>query len=487
MKTACLLKNVDYIGNIAHVADIQVDFVTDDSRKVRPGCIFVAVKGSSFDGNTFIKKAFEIGAILAITEENTTIKGVIQVENARKAYAIICANLFDNPAKKLKSVGITGTNGKTTSAFLIKDTLEALGQKTGLIGTVQNMIGSQIIPAQYTTPPAYELNALLSAMVKSGCKYVVMEASSQALAQYRLYGLKFKVGVFTNLTRDHLDYHGTMENYFKAKCLLMDNSKTIVTNIDDEYGEKIRDIYKDKNPVTFSTSRNEASFTAKNIVFEAGGVKFVFVGKGSIERVEVPMPGQYTVHNAMGALIAVSSLGFDGHKAAEAMSKIKGVKGRCEVLVKKPYTVIRDFAHTGDGLENLLSGLHPFKKNRLIVLFGCAGQRDSKKRYEMAYRVAKYADKVIITSDNPRKEPIESTMKECTEVFDKLGTDYIAEHDRRKAVIKAMDMLQPEDMLLLCGKGHEDYQVLADRTLYLDEKEIVDKYIDSTKSGRKNG
>ena len=249
MNIQSILKDVKYQGN---VKDFDTDFVTDDSRKVRAGCVFVAGKGNSFDGHTFAAKAIELGAKLVVCERDMGLEDQNIVENSRQAYSLMCANLFDNPSRKMKMIGITGTNGKTTSAFLIKDLLEQQGKKVGLMGTVQNMIADQVIPAKFTTPPAYELNALLNQMWRAGCQYVVMEVSSQALAQNRLYGIKYDVAVFTNLTQDHLDYHKTMENYFAAKCLLFENSENIILNTDDEYGAKAADMYSHKNVTTFS-------------------------------------------------------------------------------------------------------------------------------------------------------------------------------------------------------------------------------------------
>ncbi len=478
MKISELLYNLKYTGTLSEeLLNTDADFVTDDSRKVRKGCVFVATKGASFDGNSFITKALDLGAVLIVSERDNEYDCRIKVMNSRKAYALLCANLFGRPAEKLTLIGVTGTNGKTTSTFLIKDVLEKMGKKVGLIGTVQNMIAGQIVPAKFTTPQAYELNALFSQMVKAGCEYVVMEASSQALAQERLYGIRFGIALFTNLTQDHLDYHKTMENYFAAKCKLFENADTIIVNADDEHGRRIPEMFSDKQVITFSDKKDTADLTAKNLQFSRNGVRFVIVGKGSIERIDLPMPGDYSIHNGMGAYAVATALGFSSDEVARALSEITGVKGRCEILVKEPFTVINDFAHTGDGLENLLSSLKPFAEERFIVLFGCAGQRDSRKRYEMARAVEKYADKVILTSDNPRKESIESTMKECVEVFEEAGIDYTVIPDRRKAVNMALGMLKSKDMLLLCGKGHEDYQANRGRTLYLDEREIVSRYI----------
>ena len=478
MNIQSILKDVTYTGT---VKDFETDFVTDDSRKVRPGCVFVCSKGASFDGHTFAAKALEIGAKLVVCERDMGLEDQIIVENSRQAYSLLCANLFGNPSRKMKMIGITGTNGKTTSAFLIKDLLEQQGKKVGLMGTVQNMIDQQIIPAKFTTPQPYELNALLSQMYKSGCEYVVMEVSSQALVQNRLYGIKFDVAVFTNLTQDHLDYHKTMDNYFDAKCLLFENSDYIIVNADDSWSEKIIRRYKKDHLITFSAKSDMADFTAKNITFTQNSVKFILLTNGNLNRVDFPMPGEYSVHNAMGAALVCIALGFDRADIAKALGNVKGVKGRCEILVREPFTVICDYAHTADGLENILSSLRPFIKDRMVVLFGCAGERDRAKRLPMAEAVAKYADYVIITSDNPRKEDPQSIIDSVKWYFDEKNIPYIAEVDRRKAINIALNMLQYKDTLVLCGKGHEDYQVLNGITVYLDEHKIVKKFMDSYK------
>ena len=478
MNIQSLLKDVKYTGT---VKDFDTDFVTDDSRKVRPGCVFVCSRGASFDGHTFARKALEIGAQLVVCERDMGLEDQIIVENSRQTYSLLCANLFGNPARKMKMIGITGTNGKTTSAFLIKDLLEQQGKKVGLMGTVQNMIDQQIIPAKFTTPQAYELNALLSQMYKSGCEYVVMEVSSQALAQNRLYGIHYDVAVFTNLTQDHLDYHKTMENYFDAKCILFENADRIVVNGDDGWAGKILERYPAEKIITFSAKSDMADYTAKNICYTANSVKFLMVGKGSINRVDFPMPGEYSVHNAMGAALACVALGFSEESVSKALCNVKGVKGRCEILVREPFTVICDYAHTGDGLKNILSSLRPFIKDRMIVLFGCAGERDWAKRLPMAEAVAKYADYVILTSDNPRKEDPQAIIDSIRWYFDEKDIPCIAEVDRRKAINIALNMLQYKDTLILCGKGHEDYQVLNGITVYLDEHEIVKKFMDKYK------
>ncbi|MBQ6928769.1 MAG: UDP-N-acetylmuramoyl-L-alanyl-D-glutamate--2,6-diaminopimelate ligase [Oscillospiraceae bacterium] len=476
MNVLSLLNGIEYSGI---VNDAEISFVTDDSRKVEKGCAFVCCKGGSFDGHTFAEKAAEIGAQLIVCERDMGVPNQIIVADSKKAYALLCANFFGNPSRKMKMIGITGTNGKTTSTYLIKDILQQQGKKVGLIGTIQNMIGDQDIPAKYTTPQAWELNVLLSQMYKSGCEYVVMEVSSMALVQQRLYGIEFDVAVFTNLTQDHLDYHKTMEEYFKAKCILFENSKNIIINADDEYGRRIAQQYKDsdKNVVTFSLKDDSADCTAKNIQLSGTGSKFIMVSCGSINRVEFSMPGEYSVQNAIGSALACQCVGFDIADICANMKNIKGVKGRCEVLVKEPFTVICDYAHTPDGLENVLSGLKPFAQNRFIVLYGCAGERDPKKRRYMSEAVAKYADFAVLTSDNPRGENPQSIIDDAVGGLIENKIPYIAEVDRRKAIKMALDMLQYNDILILCGKGHEDYQVIDKITLYLDEHRIVEEYM----------
>ncbi|MBR5252224.1 MAG: UDP-N-acetylmuramoyl-L-alanyl-D-glutamate--2,6-diaminopimelate ligase [Oscillospiraceae bacterium] len=475
MNALTLLKGIEYTGNIR---DCEVSFVTDDSRKVAQGCAFVCCKGASFDGHTFAQKAQEIGAKLIVTEHDMGVENQVIVKDSKKAYALLCANFFDNPSRKMKMIGITGTNGKTTSTYLIKDILQQQGKRVGLIGTIQNMIDTQDIPAKYTTPQAWELNVLLNQMYKSGCEYVVMEVSSMALVQQRLFGIKFDAAVFTNLTQDHLDYHKTMEEYFRAKCILFENSKNIIVNIDDEYGKKVAQMYRDSaNVITFSLKDDSADCTAKNISLSGTGSKFIMVSKGSINRAEFPMPGEYSVQNAMGSALVCESLGFDMTAVAQSLANITGVKGRCEVLVKEPFTVICDYAHTPDGLENVLSGLRPFAQGRFVVLYGCAGERDAKKRRYMSEAVAKYADFAVLTSDNPRGEDPQKIIDDAIAPLIENKIPHITEIDRRKAIKMALDMLQYNDILILCGKGHEDYQVIDKITLYLDEHQIVEQYM----------
>ncbi len=475
MKLETLFAGVEYTGTLPQG---DVTLVTQDSRRAGPGAVFVCAKGHTTDGHTFAQKALEAGAACIVTERPLGLQREVQVENGRKAYARLCANYFGHPAEKLRLVAVTGTNGKTTVSTVIKQVLEQAGYKAGLIGTVHNEIDQMEVPAKFTTPEAWDLNALFSRMVLAGCTFAVMEASSQALDQLRLWGLTFEVGVFTNLTQDHLDYHKTFENYFAAKKSLFSQVKHMVVNLDDSYGRRLLDEVRGPERITFSAGDDAADYTARNIRLSASGVKFEMVGRGFIQRIDFPMPGDYSVHNALAAAAAAIALGIPARDAAAALSASRGVRGRCEVLYHGAFTILCDYAHTGDAIEKVLSGVAPFVEGRLVVLYGCAGERDAKKRPLMSEAVVKYADFAVLTSDNPRKEDPCAIIKDAEPVLAASGKPYIVEVERRTAVNRALDMLRPGDVLALCGKGHEDYQVIDGVTLYLDEHRIVREWLE---------
>ena len=469
-----LFEGVAYHGDLPQG---EVTLVTQDSRKVAPGAVFVCTKGRSFDGHAYAQKALDAGACCVVTERPMGFEREVQVENGRKAYALLCQNFFGRPAERLHLVAVTGTNGKTTVTTLIKQILEQVGCKVGLIGTIHTEIDTMEVPAKFTTPEAWDLAALMARMEKAGCSYVVMEASSQALDQLRLWGLHFDVGIFTNLTQDHLDYHGTFEIYFTAKKSLFAQVKTMVVNLDDPYGKRLIKETCTENVITFSSNDDEADYTARNIELSASGVRFEMVGTGFIQRVKFPMPGDYSVHNALAAAAGVIALGVDPHTAAKALTSTRGVRGRCEVLYHGEFTILCDFAHTGDAIEKVLSGLAPFAKGRLIALFGCAGERDAKKRPLMGEAVVKYADFAILTSDNPRKENPYDIIGDVEPILKASGKPYLVEVERRTALQKALMMLRAGDVLVLCGKGHEDYQAIDGVTIYLDEHRIVREWL----------
>lgn len=477
MTLANYLQGITYTASPQVSLTSQVTDITSDSRQIKKGCLFVCVKGGKFDGHSAAAQALDEGAAAVVVERDLGLPRQLLVENTRSAYAILCANHFDNPSRKLKLLGVTGTNGKTTITYLLKSILTTAGKKTGLIGTIHNEILDLVLPAKYTTPDPYQLHAMLSRMAEAGCEYVVMEASSHALDQHRLDGCEFDIAVFTNLTQDHLDYHGTMEEYFLAKRKLFDHCRRAVVNIDDEYGARLAEELG-KVAATCSLKSDLATFTAKNIECTADGSKFVLVADRLIERVRVPMPGMFSVMNAMEAAVAAILAGVSVADAAGGLSACYGVTGRAEVIpTGRDFTIIRDYAHTPDGLEKILAALRQFTTGRLVTLFGCAGNRDRTKRPMMADYVAAGSDLVILTSDNPRDEDPLQIISDAKPGLDQHTTPYKIIPDRYTAILWAIDNMQPGDLLLLAGKGHEDYQVLHDETIYFDEKVLVEQFL----------
>ena len=472
MKLSELVAGLEFQGDYI---DREVTCVTSDSRKVAPGCVFVCIKGANFDGHTAAQSALDKGAAAVVCDHHAADGNELLVKNTRAANAVLCQNFFGNPQKQLKVVAVTGTNGKTTVTTVIKRCLENLGYHAGLIGTVCTEIDDIVLPSKYTTPEPWDLYSLMSRMVRTGCTHVVMEASSQALHQCRLANLHIDVAVFLNLSQDHLDYHGTMEEYFKAKKILFSQAETAVINIDDEKGKELAEELKIPT-ITFSSRSNDADYTAKSIDLRSDGIRYVVSGYDYIDRISFSMPGRYSVENSMAALCALFSLGIDRDKACGSLCEFKGVRGRCEVLHSGDYTVITDFAHTADALQNFLSSVKPFARGKVITLFGCAGDRDAGKRPAMAEAVCSYSDLIVFTADNPRTEDPERTAESVRPVLESSKKTYKIIMNRHKAVLAALDMMAPGDMLLLCGKGHEDYQVLDGVTVYLDEGRIVRDY-----------
>ena len=373
---------------------------------------------------------------------------------------------------------ITGTNGKTTTTFLIKQILENVGKKVGLIGTVQNMVGSEVYPAHYTTPDPHELQSLFRKMVDANCEYCVMEVSSQALAQGRVKGIHFLIGAFTNLTQDHLDYHKTWENYFNAKRILFENCDIAVTNVDDKNGLKIVENLPCK-VVTYAVDNINSDYTAKNVSFSSNGVKYELVGD-KIGRVVCPIPGRFSVYNSLCAATVALALGVDFEDTLIAIGKSNGVKGRIEVVpTNTDYTVIIDYAHSPDGLENIISSLKEIAKGRVVTLFGCGGDRDKTKRPKMGKIAADLSDFCVVTSDNPRSENPSEIIKDILEGMKDSKTPYVVVENRKEAITWALHNAQKDDIILLAGKGHETYQILPTGTIHFDEREVVAEVLNS--------
>ncbi len=454
----------------------EITGITCDTRSLRPGNLFVCLQGCRTDGHCHACEALQKGAVLVVVQRDTGLPNQFRVRNSRSAYALLCAAFYGNPAQSLRLVGVTGTNGKTTVTFLIKHILSEAGMRVGLIGTVQNEIDGQILPAHYTTPDAWELQGIFHQMRSVGCEAAVLEASSQALHQRRLEGCFFEAGIFTNLTPEHLDYHKDMESYYAAKRLLFENCGLAVLNLDDPYGRRLAGELTCPK-LTFSLEQDAADFTAKDIRPMPDGNAFVLVGHGQIARVRLGLPGRFSVANAMAAAACCTALGLDLQQIAEALASCPGVPGRAEVLARgSNYTIIRDYAHTPDSLEKILTAAKQQAPGRVVALFGCGGDRDATKRPQMAQVAARLADFVVLTSDNPRSEDPAEIIRQAQAGL-LPGTPCHTCVDRQEAIYWAIDHLQPGDTLLLCGKGHETYQVLRDETIPFDEREIVESYI----------
>lgn len=481
-QSSSLMKLRDILNGI-EVLSADVDFDTEvcgvecDSRKVGKDTVFVAIRGFETDGNKYIKSAFEKGACAFITDKKDAPgKNKILVKDARCALAAAAKNFYGNPAQDMKMIGITGTNGKTTVTYLIKRVLEENGAMCGLIGTNQNMIGDTVLPTERTTPESHELWALFAKMRDAGCTHVIMEVSSHSLELSRVFGIEYDVGAFTNLTQDHLDFHKTMGKYEAAKKKLFEQSRVAVINYDDEAGRRMA-----KNvpcrAVTFSAKDNSADYVAKNIRTKAASVEFELVGIDTIGRIEMNIPGKFSVYNAMCAASVLLSLGLTLPQISTALRGIEGVKGRAEVVpTDTDYTVMIDYAHSPDGLENILKTVREIAEGRVIAVFGCGGDRDATKRPKMGEIAAENADLVIVTSDNPRTENPDAIIDDIIPGIEEVTSDYERVTDRREAIFRALSVAEKGDIVVLAGKGHETYQEIDHVKHHMDEREIVNEY-----------
>ena len=472
-----LLAGLDILSSSA---DLNTDIheVQYDSRQVEPGDLFIAVPGAAADGHRFIPMAREKGAACVLCEKIP--EGdvpFVQVADTRRALAVVGGNRFDHPARELTMIGITGTSGKTTSTYLIKSILEQkAGAKVGLIGTIQNMIGDRALHTERTTPESFELQRLLREMSDAGCTHVVMEVSSHALVLDRVYGIRFAVGIFTNLSQDHLDFHHTMESYCDAKAILFDRCDVAIYNADDPWHERMLAHCPCR---TFSYSaKGEADLSAKNIQLHAGSVDYDAEADTEWAHVHVGIPAIFTVYNTLDAISACWNLGVSIEDCADALAKNHGVKGRMEIIPTpgKSFTILNDYAHKPDALENVLTSVRGFAKGRTVVVFGCGGDRDRTKRPVMGEIAARLADFSVVTSDNPRTEEPMAIINDILEGM-KGCTAYAVEPDRVKAIHYAMDHAQPGDVIVLAGKGHEDYQEINHQHFPMDERVIVAQHL----------
>ena len=479
MKLRDLLAGVPLTGDGPDL-EMEINSISYDTRTLQPGALFIALSGDKTDGHRYIHAAVEKGAAAVLCQRVPETPGPwLVTPDSRLALALVSANWFGRPGDGMTLVAVTGTNGKTTTTSLLKELLErAGGAKVGLIGTNRNMIGDRELPAQRTTPDSYELQALLRQMADEGCTHVVLEASSHALVQHRTAGLTFDAAVFTNLTQDHLDYHHTMDAYRAAKGLLFQQCKTAVLNLDDEAGRWYRERV-DCPVFTYSENKTAADLSAKNIRLSASHVEFEALTLGNLARVHLPIPGGFSIYNALAALAAGLCLGLDLEDMANAMPAVHGVKGRVEVVpVPRAYTVIIDYAHTPDALENILTTARDFTAARLICLFGCGGDRDKTKRPIMGAVAGELADLVVVTSDNPRTEDPQAIIGDILSGMDRSDAKLHVEPDRPAAIVWALEQARPGDVIVLAGKGHETYQEIGTVRRHLDEREVIADYFD---------
>jgi len=471
---------------LAQSGDPAVTSVEYDSRRVKPGCMFVAMRGESSDGNRFIDQAISAGAVAVVTdsavEKPRPAVAWAVAPNGRRALARVSANFYKKPAERIAIIGITGTNGKSTTAFLLESILTAAGRKSALIGTIEYHVAGKILPAPHTTPESLELNRIFSEALGNGATDAVMEVSSHALAQERVFGVPFDVAVFTNLTRDHLDYHKTMEEYFLAKRILFegcgtDAPRAVVTNIDDEAGAKLAEFSRKRSSVVLKYGWQRGDLHAETVEITTRGTRFDLMTPEGKIAVFSPLIGRVNVYNILAAAGAAFARGCPAAAIAAGIDKLACVPGRFErVDCGQPFTVVVDYAHTDDALRNLTAlarELVSASRGRVLSVFGCGGDRDRKKRPLMGEAAGRGSDFVVLTSDNPRGEDPLAIINDAVVGLQKTGVKYSVEPDRRKAISLAISEARPGDIVLLAGKGHEKVQVKREGATPFDDLEVA--------------
>lgn len=489
-----LLQHMEYIRVIGN-PDQMVTDVTADSREVREGSLFICLHGAHGDGHDFARMAAERGAAVIVAERDVDISGnttVVYVQDTRKAMEEVTPYFFDYPSRKMRMIGVTGTNGKTTTTHICAHILHSAGYKTGVIGTVHMLIGDQEYPIHNTTPDVVELEKMLDQMQREGVTHVCMEVSSHALAMGRVEGVEFDNVAFTNLTEDHLDYHKTMDNYAAAKAILFKHAsqqgqtkdrKSAHINVDAAYADVMMSAVSDQQvcPVHTYSVEKPSELRATQIRFDVNSSHFMISYDGQAYEVRTNLVGRFNVYNVLTAISVCLGEGLSMETILNALKDFHAVPGRVELVdAGQPFTVIVDYAHTPDGLENVLKTVEEIKKNRIIAVFGCGGDRDRMKRPIMGRIGAAYADIVIVTSDNPRTEDPDSIVKEVARGVEEVaaqkpGFHYEIEVNRREAIRRAVDIAEPGDIVVIAGKGHENYQILKDRTIHFDDREEVRK------------
>ena len=482
MTLDAILKNIPILKN-AEDTDIEISDICYDSRNIKPNCVFVCLKGAKFDGHDYINEAFSKGASVVVVQEDVDFKNIpiIKVENTRKFLALASANFFGNPAKKLKTIAITGTKGKTTTSFMVRSILEKAGLKTGIIGTIGAVIGENITKLNNTTPESYEIHKNFKEMVDNGAKCVVMEVSSIGVKSYRSYGIDFDYAVFTNFSSDHIgeNEHKDLDEYFKFKNMLFNNCKNAVVNLDDEKSEKIISEHLcDKK--TFSLKSN-SDLKAENInlINNGGeiGVTFDFSGFINSNNIKIKIPGVFNVYNAMAASLVCKLIGVSDENIKLGLSETK-VKGRVEPInISDDYALFIDYAHNAVSMENILATFKEYNPKRLITMFGAGGNRPKIRRYETGETSGKFSDLSVITSDNPRNENPLDIIEDIKLGINKTNGKYIVIPDRKEAIEYCIKNAEKGDIIVLAGKGHEDYQEINGVKYPFDERMVINDIV----------
>lgn len=484
MRTGELMKGLKY-EVLRGTDETDVERISWDSRKVRRNTLFICVKGKNVDRHDFAPQAAQAGATVLVVEREVpgvpADVNVIKVDNTRAAMAHIAAAWYGEPSKYMNLIGITGTNGKTSVSWFVAKILEASGRKAGIIGTIENRTGSGRIKTEKlnpTTPDSIELQAALREMLDGGVSDVAMEVTSVALENHRVDQCRFDVGVFTNLTQDHLDEHGTMENYKNAKLKLFGLCKYGVVNADDPVCREIRETAACDLLLTYGV-KNEADLKAENIEYTMNGVRFTLNFNNVKRSIFLKVPGKFSVYNILAAIGACHLSGLTLEQIARGVERIDGVKGRFEAVPNaRDYLVVVDYAHTPDGLENVLTSIREFSKGKVIAVFGCGGDRDRSKRPQMGEIAGRLADFCILTSDNPRTEEPSGIIADIEKGILKTKCPYQKVVNRKDAIFRALKAAEPQDVVLIAGKGHENYQMFADKTIHFDDGEVVREYFE---------
>ena len=482
MTLDAILKNIPILKN-AEDTDIEISDICYDSRNIKPNCVFVCLKGAKFDGHDYINEAFSKGASVVVVQEDVDFKNIpiIKVENTRKFLALASANFFGNPAKKLKTIAITGTKGKTTTSFMVRSILEKAGLKTGIIGTIGVVMDENITKLNNTTPESYEIHKNFKEMVDNGAKCVVMEVSSIGVKSYRSYGIDFDYAVFTNFSSDHIgeNEHKDLDEYFKFKNMLFNNCKNAVVNLDDEKSEKIISEHLcDKK--TFSLKSN-SDLKAENInlINNGGeiGVTFDFSGFINSNNIKIKIPGVFNVYNAMAASLVCKLIGVSDENIKLGLSETK-VKGRVEPInISDDYALFIDYAHNAVSMENILATFKEYNPKRLITMFGAGGNRPKIRRYETGETSGKFSDLSVITSDNPRNENPLDIIEDIKLGINKTNGKYIVIPDRKEAIEYCIKNAEKGDIIVLAGKGHEDYQEINGVKYPFDERMVINDIV----------